>query len=67
MYLDESNRDVLISYTPPKEIIDLNFEVMFENELKFLGIHIVDTPIGMCDDDQFLKSRSRKKNGRRRL
>ena len=67
MCLGESNRDVLISYTPPKEIIDLNFEMMFEDELKFLDIHVVDTPIEMCDDDQILKSRSGKKKSRRRL
>ena len=66
MCLGESNRDVLISYTPPKEIIDLNFEVMFEDEFKFLSIHVVDVPIETCDDDQLLKSRSEKK-GRRRL
>jgi len=29
---------------------------MFEDELKFLGIHVVDAPIEMCDDDQFLKA-----------
>jgi len=67
MCLGESNRDVLISYTPPKEIIDLNFEVMFEDELKFLDIHVVGTPIEMYDDDQILKSRSGKKKSRRRL
>jgi len=47
MYLDESNRDVLVSYTPPKKIIDLNFEMMFKDELRFLSINIVDVPIKM--------------------
>ena len=67
MCLDESNRDVLVSYAPPKEIINLNFEVIFENEFNFLGIHVVEAPIETCDDDQFLKSRSGKKKGKRRL
>ena len=50
--LDESNRDALVSYTPPKKIVDLSFEVMFKDELKFLSNHIVDTPIDLCDNDQ---------------
>ena len=56
MCLDELMNDALISYTPPEEI-DLSFEVMFEDELKFMGIHVVDAPIEMCDDDQFMRSR----------
>ena len=65
--LNESIRDSLVSYTPPKVIIDPSLEVKFEDELKFLDIHVVDTPIEMCDDDQILKSRSGKKKSRRRL
>jgi len=38
---------------------------MFEDELKFLGIHVVDALIKMCDDDQFVRSRSGKKNRRK--
>ena len=40
IYLDESVRDALVNYTPPKKIVDLNFEVMFEDELKFIGNHL---------------------------
>jgi len=65
MYLDESNRDTLVSYTPPKENVDLSFELMFKYELKFLSIHVVDALIKMCDDDQFMRSRSGKKNRRK--
>ena len=35
--LDESVKNALISYTPPKKIVDLSFEVMFEDELKLIG------------------------------
>ena len=35
--LDESVRDTLVSYTPPKKIVDLSIKVMFEDELKFIG------------------------------
>ena len=31
--LDESVRDALVSYIPPKKIYDLSFEVIFEDEL----------------------------------
>ena len=63
--MDESNRDVLVSYTPPKKIIDLNFEMMFKDELRFLSINIVDVPIKMSGDDKFVRSGSGKKSGRR--
>ena len=62
MCLNESIRDVLVSYSPLEEIGDPNFEVMFEDELRFLDIHIVDDPIETCDDDQFIMSRSGKKS-----
>ena len=55
----------MVSYTPPKKIDDLSVKVMFETELKFLGTHVVDASIDMCDDDQFMRSRSGKKNRRR--
>jgi len=51
MCIDESIRDALISYTPLEEIVDENFEMMFEVKLKILGIHVVDAPVEMCDDD----------------
>jgi len=62
MSLNESNRDTLVSYTPPKEIVDLSFEMMFKDGLKILDIHIMDAPIKMCDDDRFVKSISEKKS-----
>jgi len=65
MCLNESIRDALVSYSPLKEIIDPSFKVIYEDELKFLGNHTVDTPIMLCDNDEFLKSRSGKKNKRR--
>jgi len=58
-------RDTLVSYTPSKKIVDLSVEMMFENKLKFIGINVVNAPFEMCDDDQFVKSRSRKKSRRR--
>jgi len=63
--LNESIRYALVSYTPPKKIAYPSFEVMFKDELKFLDNHIVDTPIVLCDNDEFLKSRSGKKCTRR--
>ena len=63
--MDELIRDVLVGYTLPKKIIDLSFEVMFEDELKFIGNHIVDTLIMLCDNDEFSNSRSGKKSRRR--
>ena len=62
--MDESNRDALVSYTPPKKIVDLSFEVMFEDELKFLSNHIVDTPIDLCDNDQLWRAEVRRIVGR---
>ena len=41
----------MISYSPPEEIGDPSFEVIFEDEPKFLGTHVVDAPIEICDDD----------------
>ena len=38
---------------------------LHKNELKFLGIYVVDAPIEMCDDDQFVRSRSGEKSRRR--
>ena len=45
IFLDESITDALVSYTPPKTIIDPSFEVMFEDEFKFPDNHIVNTLI----------------------
>ena len=38
---------------------------MYEDEPKFLGIYVVDTPSELCDDDQLVRSRSKKKSRRR--
>ena len=66
MCLDESIRDALVSFTPPEKIVNQSFEVMFEDALKFLGIHIVDAPFEMCDDDGIgVRSKSREKSRRR--
>ena len=44
--LDESVKDALVSYTPPKKkIVDLSFEVTFEDEFKFIENHIMATLI----------------------
>jgi len=58
--LDESVRDALVGYTPPNKIIDPSFEVMFEDEPKFLGNHIM-TLIILCDNDEFVRRRCGKK------
>jgi len=63
--LDKSVRDALVSYTPPKKIVDLNFEVMFEDELRFIGNHIVATLIMLCDNDEFMRKKCEKKRKRR--
>ena len=64
IYLNESVRDALVSYTPPKKIVDLSFEVMFEDELKFVGNHIVDTPIILCENDEFVRRYGKKRKRR---
>ena len=38
---------------------------MFEDELKFIGNHIVDTLIMLCDNDEFMRKRCEKKRKRR--
>ena len=57
--------NALVSYTPAKKIVDLNVEVMFEDELTFLAINVMDAPIKMSDNDKFVWSRSGKRNRRR--
>jgi len=59
------NRYAFVSYTGPKEIIDLSFEVTFEDELKFLSNHIEDTPIMQRGNDKFVRRKSGKKSRRR--
>jgi len=38
--LNDSIRDTLVSYIPPKDIVNSSFEEMYEDELIFLGIHV---------------------------
>jgi len=63
--LDDSIRDALVSYIPPKDIVNSNFEEMYEDELIFLCIHV--SPIILCDnEDEFVKSGGEKKRRRKR-
>ena len=58
--MDDSIRDALVSYIPPKDLVYSNFEEMYEDELIFLGIHVA--PIILCDnEDEFVKSDGEKK------
>ena len=63
--LDESVSDALVSYTPPKKIVDLSIEVMFEDELKFIGNYIVATLIILCDNNKFMREKCEKQRTRR--
>jgi len=52
--LDDSIRDTLVSYIPPKNIVNSSFEEMYEDELIFLDIHVA--PIILCEnEDEFVK------------
>ena len=65
--MDESIKDALVSYIPPKEMVNLSFEEIYEDELKILGIHVIYAPkVFFDDDDEFMKS-ERGKNSRRKL
>ena len=63
--LDESTRDVLVHHTPPKKIVDLSVEVVFKEKLKFLENYNVDTPIMLCDNNEFVRRMCEKKSRRR--
>ena len=63
--LDESTRDVLVHYRPPKVIVDLSVELIFMDKLKFLGNHNEDTPIILYDNDEFERRMCEKKSRRR--
>ena len=63
--LDESTRDALVHYTPPKKIVDLSVEMIFKDKLKFSGNHNVDTLIMLCDNDEFVRRMCEKKSMRR--
>ena len=63
--MDDSIRDALISYIPPKDLVNSSFEEMYEDERIFLGIHVA--PIILCDNkDEFVKSDEEKKRRRKR-
>jgi len=64
-HLDELIKDTLVSYIPLKDMVNPSFEVMYEKELKILGIHIVYTPTIMYNEDEFVKSDGRKKSRRK--
>ena len=65
--MDESIKDTLVSYIPPKEMINSSFEEIYEDELKISGIHVVYAPkVFFDDDDEFMKS-GREKKSRRKL
>ena len=53
--MDDSIRDALVSYIPPKDIVNSSFEEMYEDELIFLGIHVA--PIILYDNEnEYVKS-----------
>ena len=55
----------MVSYIPVKDIVNSSFEKMYEDELIFLGIHVV--PIILCDkEDEFINSGGEKKRRRKR-
>ena len=55
----------MVSYIPPKDIVNSSFEEMYEDELIFLDIHVA--PIILCDnEDEFVKSDGEKKRRRKR-
>ena len=63
--MDDSIRNALFSYIPPKDIVNLSFEKIYEDKLMFLGIHVV--PIILCDnEDEFVKSCGERKRRRKR-
>ena len=44
----------MVSYIPPKNIVNSSFEEMYEDELIFLDIHVA--PIILCEnEDEFVK------------
>ena len=48
--------DALVSYIPPKDMINSSFEEMYEEDLKILSIHIIYAPTTMYNKDEFVKS-----------
>ena len=63
--MDDSIRDALVSYIPPKDIVYSSFEKMYEDELIFLGIHVA--PIILCNNEEkIVKSGGEKKRSIKR-
>jgi len=54
--LDESIRDALVSYIPPKDMINSSLEEMYKETLKVSSIHIGYAPTTMYNEDEFVKS-----------
>ena len=63
-FLDDSIKDALVSYIPPKDIVNSSFEEMYEDELIFLGIYVA-LKILFDNEDEFIKSDGEKKRRRR--
>ena len=64
--MDDSIRDALVSYIPSKDIVNLSFEEMYEDELMILGIHVA--PIILYDNkDEFVKIDGEKKRRKRKV
>ena len=61
--LDDSIRDALLSYIPPKDIVNLSIEERYEDELIFLGIYVA-LKILFDNKDEFVKSGGEKKRRR---
>ena len=55
----------MVSYIPPKEMINSNLEEMYKEKLKILDIHIVYAPTTMYNEDEFVKSGEGKKSRRK--
>jgi len=64
-YLDESIRDILVSYIRLKYMVNSSFEKMYEEELKVLSIHIIYAPTTMYNEHKFVKSGGGKKSIRK--
>ena len=63
--MNDSIRDALVSYIPPKDIVYLSFEEMYEDELIFLSIHVAPI-ILRNNEDEFVKSGGEKTKRRKR-
>ena len=56
----------MVSYIPPKDIVNSSFEEMYEDELIFLYIHVAQ--IILCDNEnEFVKSGREKKRKKKKV